>query len=264
MAQQIRIDRRFAIIDEWVLDLPVSDRAIRLYAILARYADHNTHKAFPSRRTLSERLRCSMKSVDRAVQELVDCRALSKEQRFNSSLVFTLNTVWTDESRGVDSGDQGGWTPVTRGVDTGDDLTRTTKQDPDEQELLNKQFDQFWSVYPIKKDKALARRSFEKALKRATAETIIEGAIRHRDDPNREDKYTKNPSTWLNADAWENPPELPRNTTRQKPMTNNEQAALLAMQYRQQAKELESAGNDDVAQEIELEATNWLKGTDDL
>jgi hypothetical protein len=47
-------------------------------------------------------------------------------------------------------------------------------------------------------------------------------------------------------------------------MTNNEQAALLAMQYRQQAKELESGGNPAVAQEVEMEATNWLKGTDDL
>lgn len=129
MDAHIRVDRRFAIIDEWVLDLEVSDRALRLYAILLRYADKDTHKAFPSRRTLADRLRCSPKSVDRAIAELIENRLLTKEQRFNSSLVFTLST-------GVDSGVQGGWSPMSRGVDTGDDLTITTKREPKEREPL--------------------------------------------------------------------------------------------------------------------------------
>ena len=127
METKIRSDRRFAIIDEWVLDLDISDRAIRLYAVLNRYADKDTNKAFPSRQTLADRLRCSPKSVDRALDELIQFGLLKKRQRHNSSLIFTLVTP---VSRGVDSGDQGGWTPVTRGVDTGDDLTRTTKREP--------------------------------------------------------------------------------------------------------------------------------------
>lgn len=67
-------------------------------------------------------------------------------------------------------------------------------------------FDEFWSVYPKKTDKPLARRSFEKAMRRADFNTIIQGAKDYRDDPNRNQSFTKNPSTWLNADAWENPP----------------------------------------------------------
>ena len=66
MEQSIRLERRFAIIDEWLLDLDISDRAVRLYAVLARYADSETLKAYPSRGTLAERLRCSKASVDRA------------------------------------------------------------------------------------------------------------------------------------------------------------------------------------------------------
>ena len=127
METKIRSDRRFAIIDEWVLDLDISDRAIRLYAVLNRYADKDTNKAFPSRQTLADRLRCSPKSVDRALDELIQFGLLKKQQRHNSSLIFTLVTP---VSRGVDSGVQGGWTPVTRGVDTGGDLTRTTKREP--------------------------------------------------------------------------------------------------------------------------------------
>ena len=127
METKIRSDRRFAIIDEWILDLDISDRAIRLYAVLNRYADKDTNKAFPSRQTLADRLRCSPKSVDRALDELIQFGLLKKQQRHNSSLIFTLVTP---VSRGVDSGDQGGWTPVTRGVDTGGNLTRTTKREP--------------------------------------------------------------------------------------------------------------------------------------
>jgi hypothetical protein len=125
-----------------------------------------------------------------------------------------------------------------RGVLTGDDLTRTTELEPLEREPLNDPFAQFWSVYPKKDDKGLARRSFEKALKRAELDVIVEGAERYRDDPNREDAFTKNPSTWLNADAWENGP-LP---ARGRKLTNAQDAALLAMKYRSEQQAIESSG----------------------
>lgn len=70
-------------------------------------------------------------------------------------------------------------------------------------------FDQFWEAYPRKDDKGKAREKFKAALNRASAEEIISGAERYRDDPNRDPAYTKLPTTWLNADAWGNGP-LPR------------------------------------------------------
>jgi hypothetical protein len=80
---------------------------------------------------------------------------------------------------------------------------KTNKKNTNDIERL---FSDFWSVYPKKADKRTARRTFEKALKRATAEVIIAGAKQYRDDPNRQDAFTKNAATWLNADAWENDP----------------------------------------------------------
>ena len=76
-----------------------------------------------------------------------------------------------------------------------------------------------------------------KALKRETLEPILDGAKRYRDDPNRDDSFTKNPSTWLNADAWENGPE----PVRGRKLTNAENAALLAQKYRghEQVKAIE-------------------------
>jgi hypothetical protein len=240
MEQSIRLERRFAIIDEWLLDLDISDRAVRLYAVLARYADSETHKAYPSRDTLAERLRCSTKSVDRAAQELVESGAMTKQHRHNSSIVYTLRVV-----QGGGHHSPGGSSPVSRGVDTGVELTITTELEPTKQELLNQAFDKFWAVYPKKDDKPLAKRSFEKAMDRTTLEVIVAGAERYRDDQNREAGFTKNPSTWLNADAWANGP-LP--STRK--MSNSERniqnlRAKVALLNEQPMKEVENgqAGN---------------------
>ena len=76
------------------------------------------------------------------------------------------------------------------------------------------QFEEFWSVYPKRADKRTALSAWEKALGRASLEEILDGAARYRDDPNREEAYTKNASTWLNADAWANDPLPPRPSER--------------------------------------------------
>jgi hypothetical protein len=257
MEQTITLERRFAIIDEWVLDLNISDRAVRLYAVLARYADSETHKAYPSRGTLAERLRCSKASVDRAAQELVDAGAMRKKQRHNSSIVYTLQ-VSSPLMRGVVTGDEGGSAPVMTGVLTGDDLTITTELEPQEPELLNKGFATFWAVYPKKDDKPLAKRSFEKALKRANLDVIVAGAERYRDDPNREQLFTKNPSTWLNADAWENGPLPSRVVRKPRKLTNAEEGALLVERLR-----AEEAAKQQQPKQLDYDMGITLKGVDD-
>jgi hypothetical protein len=78
-------------------------------------------------------------------------------------------------------------------------------------ELEQDLFDRFWKVYPKTDDKRTARTAFTRALKRASFAAILAGAERYRDDPNREPSFTKNASTWLNADAWENGPLPSRN-----------------------------------------------------
>lgn len=71
MRNSIDADIRFSIVPEWVTDADVSDRAVRVYTILARYADNDTLQAFPSRDLIAARARCHVKSVDRAVEELI-------------------------------------------------------------------------------------------------------------------------------------------------------------------------------------------------
>lgn len=75
---------------------------------------------------------------------------------------------------------------------------------------LENDFDEFWKVYPKKVDKGAALRAFRKALKNHDLALVIEGAKRYAEDPNLPDKqFIKNPATWLNAEAWNNPP-LPK------------------------------------------------------
>jgi hypothetical protein len=223
MSDLLDADLRFSIVPEWVLDAGLTDRAIRIYALISRYADNDTLQAFPSRETLAERAGCSVKSVDRAIRQLVEAGALKKSHRMNgdayTSNLYTvkripppgvrfLTTVGTPQSPGGDTGDARVGTPVTPGRATTVPLTRTSELEPIEQKPVNYigDFDQFWNIYPKKADKALARRSFEKALKTTTLDVILAGAERYRDDPGRDPEFTKNPSTWLNAEAWDNDP----------------------------------------------------------
>lgn len=81
----------FSLIPEWVLDLDVSDRAVRLYALLCRYADDGTGEGWPSRTTLAKRLRCSVDSLDRAKVELVTAQALEVEHRQKANGELTSN-----------------------------------------------------------------------------------------------------------------------------------------------------------------------------
>ena len=242
MDEQLNTDLRFSIVPEWVLDADVSDRAVRLYTVLARYADNETLQAFPSRDTLAKRCRCHTKSIDRAIDELVLLGAIVKRHRKANngyqSNIYTLRRVPTPQSPPRDSADARVGTPQSPPGDTGVELTITTELEPSNIEPLNDknaQFDSFWAVYPKKKDKPRARKEFGYAIRRVEFEVLLARAIVYRDDPNRDNQYTKDPSTWLHNDAWNNQPEPARG----RKLTNAENAAMLAMKYREQPKAIE-------------------------
>jgi hypothetical protein len=80
----------FAIVPEWLLDAqvkdkngtkPISDRAIRLFAVLARHADKDGTGATPSKRKLAERLGCSQSTLYLATQELIEVGAVKVKAR---------------------------------------------------------------------------------------------------------------------------------------------------------------------------------------
>lgn len=80
MSRLRRRDRYTVLPEHLVRDRTLSDRAVRLWCLLDRYAGKD-EVAFPSRETLSRDLSCSRPSVDRAVSELVDSGWMSKIRR---------------------------------------------------------------------------------------------------------------------------------------------------------------------------------------
>lgn len=80
----------FSITPEWVLYADISDRAVRLYGVLARYADSDG-TCWPSRTTLAEKMRCSPDSVDRAKAELRKIGALEWNARHGDDGGLTSN-----------------------------------------------------------------------------------------------------------------------------------------------------------------------------
>jgi hypothetical protein len=131
----------FTIIPEWIIDAQISHGAVRLYALLGRYADYNTGRAFPSRKLLASRLRVSTHTVDRMIVELVNVSAVEVLKRYESGrwlsnvyIVKRLNPsriVAGSRISGTTPSPIGGTTPSP----TNAELTRTTKeQEPTERE----------------------------------------------------------------------------------------------------------------------------------
>ena len=69
----------FAIVPEWLLYAEVSDRAIRLYAVLHRHEGPNG--IYPSKRRLGALLDCSAGTVERTLDELRQAGAIVVEVR---------------------------------------------------------------------------------------------------------------------------------------------------------------------------------------
>jgi hypothetical protein len=132
----------FAIIPEWVITSTVSHGAVRLYALLARYADYTTGRAFPSRKTLATRLGTSSDTVDRFVKELIEIEAIEVRRRSdgkaytsNLYIVKRVKGDRTDATTGRTDAATPDRTDATRGDRTSAELTRTSKREPTDREI---------------------------------------------------------------------------------------------------------------------------------
>ncbi len=63
-------------------------------------------------------------------------------------------------------------------------------------------FDAFWAAYPRREGRLDAMKAYTQALKHATADTILAGAMRYAQSCSPERKYQKLPGGWLRAGRW--------------------------------------------------------------
>lgn len=114
--------------------------------------------------------------------------------------------------------------PSTRDERAGDDVLL-----PADAVAAPDPFETFWRAFPtVRGTKAEARKAWPQAVKRAGGPaTIIAGAERYRDDPNRVDQYTAGAAVWLRRDGWTEPP-LPQRGARQMTTEERMRAAAAA------------------------------------
>jgi DNA-binding transcriptional MocR family regulator len=163
----------FAQIPEWLLEADVSSRAIHLYAVLQGMAGKKG-AAWPTRKTLAARTRCSPDTVDRAVDELVQADALRIEPRFSEDGDRTSNRYVVLSER-PDLRRRGRMDAQTGGG-TSAQAENQTQSEPDPQEHSltlvrscqdsDTSFSAFWESYPRRNGKRLGKPEAENAWKR--------------------------------------------------------------------------------------------------
>ena len=91
----IKSDVYFSIVPEWVIDAPISAQAVRVYAVLCRYADKDDGTCFPSIRTLAERIHVSESTIKRAIKELKTIGAIKSQKRFDKATGEQTSNLYT-------------------------------------------------------------------------------------------------------------------------------------------------------------------------
>jgi len=94
-SDKISSDLYFSIVPEWIIDLPVSAQAVRLYAVLSRYADKEDNTCYPSIKTIAKRMHTSDSTVKRALRELKEHKAVHVEQRYNPATKEQTSNLYT-------------------------------------------------------------------------------------------------------------------------------------------------------------------------
>jgi len=209
----------------------------RARLVLLAIADHQGEiGAWPSVATLAKMVNSSERSVQRDIQHLqaigelrVEVQNAPTKTQYKSNLYWVTLPRVTESQSGVTDSAVRGDTVVVQ------NLNRTITEPSKAQ--TEKLFDEFWTSYPRKLDKAKAFRAFRSALKRAKFEDILAGVIAYRNDPKRDPDFTKYPATWLNNDAWENAATTPE--ARAGIEARREKEIKASREYLDQMKELE-------------------------
>jgi hypothetical protein len=129
MSEARRGRRMPFVIVPWSLldDETLTAHDVLVYATIARYADHATGVAWPSRSTVAHQARCDIKTVDRCIARLTEAGYLEKHKRKHeageSNLYVIHEIVARQEtlkprSRGRDSNGAGVGTQTVRPLGT--------------------------------------------------------------------------------------------------------------------------------------------------
>lgn len=93
----LRSEIGFSVVPEWITFHPdLSGNDVRLYAVLARFADSDTGRCFPGQTLLAQRSRMSERSVRDSVDRLEEAGALVCRRRWKDE----RNRIYYESGRG--------------------------------------------------------------------------------------------------------------------------------------------------------------------
>ena len=181
----------------------VGDPLAKLLLIaLADRADKETNQCWPSYARLCQDTEMSMATITRKLSYLEEHSFIYRTKRKNTSTLYTLRVSNTDADveRSDTHTEHSSTLPVS--------IEPTNVNLPIEpiKELTvmyDCDFDDFWSVYPRKIAKSTARRAYDSAMKKATADEVLSAVkIFSANSRSTEKQYIPHPSTWLNGERW--------------------------------------------------------------
>ena len=188
-----------------------------LQAIADVVNDTYGNRFFMSVPDLAKKVKCSDRTVQRSLSQFVEDGWLSvevegtgrgkpTEYQFHLVMGVKLSPITEERVTPVTiKGDKPRMQRVTNEVSIHLlELNRTQVTQEDS-------FNEFWKIYPKHNGGVLNnQKAWAKAIKIAPVEEIISGAIRYRDDPNRNPQYTAYPASWLNKGMWTDSPLTPK------------------------------------------------------
>lgn len=188
----------------------------RARLVLLAIADHQGEiGAWPSIQTLAKMVNASERSVQRDIQDLIKLGELDVEFRSAPTYgPYKANRYWV-KLPGVTNGVSEVTKTASEVTDLGSEVTESASEVTAGGVLtlnrtitkpLNNQdsdFDKFWTAYPKKLNKNQAQKAWRSAIKKESAEVIIERAIAYANSANLpEMTYIPYPATWLNNERW--------------------------------------------------------------
>ncbi|MEE2058950.1 hypothetical protein [Rhodococcus artemisiae] len=135
---------------------------------------------------------------------LAETRGISADSRGNSAGAAGTSGSVIGEQGNRGTGEEEICSPAPPSSDT-------ESEQPDPTDYPDT-FEEFWHEYPRKAGKRKALTAWKRAVRRVSNETLIDGAIRYAQDPNRVDRFTKYAEGWLNGDGWLDEPLPGRNS----------------------------------------------------
>ncbi|AXA95428.1 helix-turn-helix domain-containing protein [Microbacterium sp. PM5] len=207
----------FAAVPNWMIrDRSVPRNAILVYASLSSRAGMGA--IFPSQATIAEEAGLSERTVRTMLGKLEQIGVIERRSRRGSEGRSNSKTDgYTLHPNGIveEPANIAGRSerPANGGRATGNQqqLTLLIEVDREEVDKDSVAFDDFWSIWPRKDAKKAASAAWDRAVKRADAQTILDAANAYVASPNRPEKqYVPHAATWLNGDRWDDP--LPERT----------------------------------------------------